>query len=127
MNPSSRLFKIAKIVVLGVLIVSVFPLANIAQAQDTIKPDANTLVVAQSVDITTLEPDNINSRAEANIANHLFGTLYEVTDKGEIIPYLAKSADYTADGKGMTFVLNDGLTCQDGSPLTADDVVYSFQ
>ena len=27
----------------------------------------------------------------------------------------------------MTFMLNEGLTCQDGEPLTAEDVVYTFQ
>lgn len=118
----SRLFKV---LALAALLVGLLPAAN-AQAQG-VKPANDTLVVAQSADIATLDPDNISSRNESNIMDHLFGTLYEVNEKGQIVPYLAKSYKYTDDGKGMTFVLNDGLTCHDGEALTAEDVVYTFQ
>jgi peptide/nickel transport system substrate-binding protein len=122
----NRSLRWLRYLVLAVLLVGLLPLASPVQAQAP-KPDKDTLIVAQSVDINSLEPNNINSRAEANIAQHIFGTLYEVNPKGEIVPYLAKSAKYTDDGKGMTFVLNDGLTCHDGEALTAEDVVYTFQ
>ncbi len=38
-------------------------------------PDKNTLVVAQSVAVTTLDPGNVDSIPEANVANHIFATL----------------------------------------------------
>ncbi len=106
--------------VLMVLVVGV-PLIVRAQA-----PDEKTLVVAQSVDIAGMEPNMINSRSEANIANHIFGTLYEVDDKGAIVPYLAKEYKLSDDGASMTFTLNEGLTCHDGEALTAEDVAYTF-
>ena len=31
------------------------------------------------------------------------------------------------DGNELTFKINEGLTCHDGEPLTAEDVVYTFQ
>jgi len=117
----SRIFKV---LLLAALLVGLLPAASI-QAQGA-KPAKDTLVVAQSADISSLEPNNVASRNESNIMDHMFATLYEVNEKGAILPYLAKSATYTADGKGMTFVLNDGLTCHDGEALTAEDVAYTF-
>jgi len=90
-------------------------------------PDETTLVIAQSVDVGALEPALINSRAESNIFNHLYGTLFEISENGTLDPYLATSYTISEDGTEWTFTLNEGLTCHDGEPLTADDVVYSFQ
>jgi peptide/nickel transport system substrate-binding protein len=90
-------------------------------------PDDNTLVVAQSVDVGALEPALVGSRAEANIFGHLFGTLYDITETGTLDPFLANSYSISEDGTEWTFTLNEGLTCHDGEPLTAEDVVYTFQ
>ncbi|MCU0512245.1 MAG: ABC transporter substrate-binding protein [Anaerolineae bacterium] len=90
-------------------------------------PDDTTLVIAQSVDVGGLEPSVVGSRAEANIFGHMFGTLYEITEDGSINPYLAQSYTVSEDGTEWSFTLNEGLTCHDGAPLTADDVVYTFQ
>ncbi|POF61089.1 peptide ABC transporter substrate-binding protein, partial [Vibrio vulnificus] len=45
---------------------------------------------------------------------------------GETDFRLAKSVAYSDDLKTITLTLRDGLRWSDGSPLTADDVVYSF-
>ncbi len=45
----------------------------------------------------------------------------------ELTPWLAESHEVSEDGLQWTFTLKDGVTFHDGSPLTADDVVYSFQ
>jgi peptide/nickel transport system substrate-binding protein len=84
------------------------------------------LVIAQSVDVQGLEPSNVNSRAESNIFGHVFAQLYDITETGEIKPYLAESYTATEDGLEMTFTLNEGLVCHDGEPLTAEDVAYTF-
>ena len=59
-----------------------------------------------------------------------FGLLYEslflynpLTDK--FIPWLAKSGSWTG-AKTYTLKLRSGLTWNDGTPLTAADVVYTF-
>jgi len=115
--------KVRKLMLSPVLLLPALPLVVHAQTS----PDEKTLVIAQSVDVDTFDPSNVNSRAEANVANHIFGSLYTVDDKGSIVPYLAKSYKLSDDGKEMTFTLNDGLTCQDGEALTAEDVAYTFQ
>lgn len=89
-------------------------------------PDESTLVIAQSVDVASLEPSIVGSRAESNIFNHLFGTLFEITETGALDPYLATGYTISEDGTEWTFTLNEGLTCHDGEALTAADVAYSF-
>jgi peptide/nickel transport system substrate-binding protein len=120
----NRLYHIGKLVIVSVLIVILLPITASAQGG---KPDQNTLVIAQSVDVGTLEPSNVNSRAEANIFAHLYGTLYEIDETGKIVPYLASAYKVSDDGKEITFTLNDGLTCHDGEALTAEDVAYTFE
>ncbi|MBK8021085.1 MAG: ABC transporter substrate-binding protein [Chloroflexi bacterium] len=89
-------------------------------------PDEDTLVIAQSVDVGALEPALVSSRAESNIFNHVFATLFEITETGVLSPYLATSYAISEDGTEWTFTLNEGLTCHNGEPLTAEDVAYSF-
>jgi len=90
-------------------------------------PSTETLVVAQSADATTLDPAAISSRTEANMAQHIWGTLFQVTPSGEIIPYFAETTSLSEDGKELTVKIRAGLTCHDGEKLTAEDVAYSFK
>lgn len=115
--------RISTILTVMVLILVLLPLVVSAQAPG---PDDNTLVIAQSVDVDGLEPSEVNSRAEANIFGHLYGTLYEITETGEILPYLASDVSISESGTEITFTLNEGLTCDDGEPLTGEDVAYTF-
>ncbi len=112
------------LLILIALLVGALPFSVSAQAPG---PDATTLVIAQTTDVATLDPPQVSSRPDDNIASHLFGTLYEIDDFGAIVPFLAKDYRISEDGTEITFVLNEGLTCQDGEPLTAEDVVYTFQ
>lgn len=89
-------------------------------------PDETTLVIAQSVDVGALEPSLVGSRAESNIFNHLFATLFEIADDGTLQPYLATGYTISEDGTEWTFTLNEGLVCHDGEALTAEDAAYSF-
>ncbi|KJS20263.1 MAG: hypothetical protein VR78_01890 [Hoeflea sp. BRH_c9] len=45
----------------------------------------------------------------------------------ELVPWLATSHEVSDDGMTWTFNLRQDATFHDGSPLTADDVVYSFK
>ena len=89
-------------------------------------PDADTLVVAQSVDASQLDPAAIGSRPEANIAAHLWGTLTTITREGEIVGALADSYAFNDAGTEITYTLKSGLVCHDGEALTAEDAAYSF-
>lgn len=106
-----------------VVLLAALPL--VVNAQNV--PSENTLVVAQSADISTLEVFTQSSRPESNIFGHVFATLLDVNEAGEFVMYAAESMDVSEDGTAYTFKLREGLTCHDGSPITADDVVFSFE
>jgi peptide/nickel transport system substrate-binding protein len=53
------------------------------------------------------------------------GVVLAGTDKFE--PALAEKVDYSPDGRTATYTLHAGLKFADGTPLTANDVAWSFQ
>jgi len=89
-------------------------------------PPDNTIVVGLSADASTFDPAQISSRDNANIAKHIFATLFRVTYEGEVQPYLVEETQVSDDGLAYTFTLQEGLTCHDGEALTAEDVAYTF-
>jgi peptide/nickel transport system substrate-binding protein len=55
----------------------------------------------------------------------LFDTLTWKDENG-VIPWLADSWDTFEDGTAWTFTLHPGVTWHDGTPLTAEDVAFTF-
>ena len=47
-------------------------------------------------------------------------------DTKELVPVLAESWTVSEDGKTVTYLLKDNLKWSDGEPLTADDVVFTY-
>jgi peptide/nickel transport system substrate-binding protein len=52
----------------------------------------------------------------------VYDTLTVPNDKGEYVPYLAKSIDHNADYTEWTIALRDGITFHNGEPFNADAV-----
>jgi len=75
----------------------------------------------------TLDPDKIDGGPAFRIAYDLFEglTTYSATDG--VIPGAATSWETSADGLIWTFHLRPDAVWSDGTPLTADDFVYSFR
>jgi peptide/nickel transport system substrate-binding protein len=59
-------------------------------------------------------------------ASKIFQGLLRFSPKLEPLPCLAKSWDLSPDRKTYTFHLQSGVTFHDGSPFTADDVIFSI-
>ena len=58
----------------------------------------------------------------------IYSSLYRANNKLAVIPDMATALpDVSADGLTWTVKIKDGIKFQDGSPLTSDDVVFSFQ
>ncbi|HYZ62342.1 MAG TPA: ABC transporter substrate-binding protein [Acetobacteraceae bacterium] len=65
---------------------------------------------------------------DSNIAynQHIYGALVDFDEHGRMLPDLATS--WTSDGGNIwRFTLRRGVTFHDGTPFTADDVVFSFK
>lgn len=81
--------------------------------------------------VTPSDPPTFNypiSRSPYSI----FGFIYEglISENGltaELQPALAESWVLSEDKRRITFTLRSGLKWSDGKPLTADDVVFTFQ
>jgi peptide/nickel transport system substrate-binding protein len=89
-------------------------------------PAADTLTIAQSIDMETMEPANLNSASSMNIADLLWGTLLKITPDGKIVPSMASGYSWNEAGTEISLDIKPGLKCEDGEPLTAEDVAYTF-
>jgi peptide/nickel transport system substrate-binding protein len=87
---------------------------------------ATPLRVAITADIRSSQP-GVNRDGNSDIvAMHVVEGLVAFGEHAEIRPMLAKSVDISDDGKTYTFKLRDGVTFSNGAPLTAQDVVWSW-
>lgn len=69
--------------------------------------------------------DHLNS-VDRDIDRLIFGALVSFDYAGLPMPDLAEGWTISPDGIIYTFALRPGLRWQDGAPLTADDVVFTF-
>lgn len=85
------------------------------------------LAVQVGPDPETIDP-GLNSSADgANMIMHAFETLMIVDKDNKIVPGQAETYDISKDGLTYTFHLRDGLKWSDGTPLTANDFVFSWK
>jgi len=84
-----------------------------------------TLRVAMQPLVQT-DPALISSDSEVLVANHIYDYLVDVDTQSNPIPRLATGWDVSEDGLVYTFTLAEGVTFHDGSPFTAQDVVWTF-
>ena len=85
------------------------------------------LVVQLGPDPETLDPALNSAIDGANMILFAFDTLLGVDEDLNVVPALAESWEESEDGMTWTFHLREGLKWSDGTPLTAQDFVYSWQ
>lgn len=87
------------------------------------------LVIAVDADIDTLHPTDFSTTVEINVLNQIYDTLMYMNPDGtqEPEPRIAESYEISEDGLDYTFHLRDDVTFQDGTPVTAEDVVFSLE
>src|SRR5256714_8590359 len=60
------------------------------------------------------------------LCSYIFDTLLWQDSTGDPIPWLAKEWSHSPDGLEWRFTLRDNAKWQDGQPVTAQDVKFSF-
>ena len=89
---------------------------------------AETLVTMNTVQIfSTIDPAKISDYTDYMAAVNLYDALVTVDGKGNLTPKLAASWDVSADAKEVTYHLRPDAHFSDGTPVTAADVVYTFE
>src|SRR4051812_8070815 len=86
------------------------------------------LVVDTSFNLKTADPGRMYEQTGLLVDRALYDTLLTFTgsDVSKPVPALAESYQESKDGKTLTLKLRQGATFSDGSPVTADDVVFSL-
>jgi peptide/nickel transport system substrate-binding protein len=97
----------------------------VAPPADTTTPKIVTAAMTSAWD--SMMPLNTNSNYSLFIYDQIYDRLLQGNAQGEYDPRLADSWDVNEDSTAVTFHLNPNATWQDGKPVTADDVVFTFQ
>lgn len=67
------------------------------------------------------------SDADKDLTSLIYSGLLRVQADGSLTPDLAKSYEISEDGLTYTFVLKDKIYFHDGTPVTADDVIFTIE
>lgn len=85
-----------------------------------------TLRYGTVTEVTNIDPHVYGGSAWKVLIGVLYSPLVTFDTKGEIVPALAESWEQP-DASTIVFSLRQGVTFHDGSPLAADDVVFSLE
>ncbi|MEC0090531.1 ABC transporter substrate-binding protein [Paenibacillus macquariensis] len=86
----------------------------------------DTIIVGLTDPSGAFTPYFQQSGYDGNVSSLLYASLINVDDKGLPVPELAESWDISDDALTYTFHLKSDLKFSDGSPLTADDVAFTW-
>lgn len=87
---------------------------------------ARTIVWARSSDALTLDPHAANEGPTHTLNHQIYEPLVIRDHRGRLRPALATRWMVSGDPRVWTFLLRRDVTFHDGTPLTADDVVFSL-
>ena len=87
---------------------------------------AATLRFADQGDAISMDPHSLNETLQLNITGNIYEPLVGRGKKLELIPLLATSWKQTSPTL-WRFNLRKGVKFHDGSPFTADDVIFSYE
>lgn len=78
-------------------------------------------------DISTLDISKNTDTYSGIIIGNTGSNLLRIDADGKVVPELAKEITHSKDGLSYEVTLRDGLKWSDGSDLTAEDFVYTWQ
>jgi peptide/nickel transport system substrate-binding protein len=112
------------VLLLGLTVVQTRALAGYYQ---TIKPLPGGIYTEGIVgSFTNANPIFATSEVDSAVSRLLFASLMTYNSDNQLVGDLAKSLTVDPTGKIYTVVLNDGVTWDNGKPLTAEDVVFTY-
>ena len=75
----------------------------------------------------TIDPAKISDYTDYMASANLYDGLANVDPNGHLVPELAEKWDVSTDAASVTFHIRPDAKFQDGSPVQAEDVVYSVE
>lgn len=83
------------------------------------------VVWARDGDIDSLDPQRATSTLSRMVWYQIYDSLLEFDLDGNLVPSLARDWSVSDDGLAVTFELQEGVKCHDGSDFTAADVKFT--
>jgi peptide/nickel transport system substrate-binding protein len=75
-----------------------------------------------------INPLLAETTTDKSLTTLVYSGLYKYDDRGDLVPDLAQSLpQISTNQRQYTITLKPNLTWQDGSPLTADDIIFTIQ
>ena len=102
-------------------------LPSISLAQDAKPVAGGTLNIGFISDVRTLDPLQSTQWTERQILFLIFDTLLEIEPDFSLKPALAKSWEFSDDGKRVVLKLQEGVTFHDGTPFNAEAVKWNLE
>lgn len=114
------------LIVLGVVLVGILLAYLAANYTTVLRPGHGGTYVEGVVGLPRyLNPLLSSSQVDRDICSLLFSGLTRLNERGEVEPDLATRWDVSLDGLTYTFYLRHDAYWHDGTPLTADDAVFT--
>ncbi|MEK5031481.1 ABC transporter substrate-binding protein [Paenibacillus sp. FSL R7-0302] len=103
-----------------------FTASNLAKLPAAAQKRTDTIIVGLTDPSGAFTPYFQESGYDGNVSSLLYASLVTVDDKGVPTPELAESWEVSDDQLTYTFHLRKDLKFSDGSPLTAEDVAFTW-
>ncbi|MBN8637290.1 MAG: peptide ABC transporter substrate-binding protein [Anaerolineae bacterium] len=111
----------ALLFLMSVLLVLSTALAPVSAQSDTLRWSLEGIN-----DLVSLDPAKASDSQGFTVIGLLYGGLVRLDGDLHVIPDVAESWTTSDDGLTYTFTLREGAAFSDGTPITADDVVWSL-
>lgn len=85
------------------------------------------IVWSRGDDLRTQDPQLIGGRMEGEINRCIYDQLFDIAPDGSQIPWLGTEFSSNEDGTVWTATMHEGATFHDGSPVTAEDVKFTYE
>ena len=84
------------------------------------------IVFANASDIASIDPHKVSDNTSITMLKHVYCTLLDLDNEGNLIPDLAESYEWASDTE-VVFKLKENATFADGTPIKASDVKFSLE
>ena len=132
--PSNLLVLLTTITLTGTFLTACNPSSQNTPPQSTsTTPEEDTLKLLYWQAPTILNPHLATGTKDYEGARIIYEPLASLDQKGDFVPFLAaeipsrENGGLSEDGKSVTWKLRQGVKWSDGTPFTAQDVVFTYE
>lgn len=92
--------------------------------------DGGTITISTFSDIVNINPLFVNDTSSGDVVQFVFAKLYDLSREGDVVaePWslAAEAPKVSEDGLTYTVKLKDTVKWSDGTPVTADDIIFTI-